>query len=100
MNPLTHREEIFQRFLELWFRNYKKERAIKFYAEKLLLAPSHLAKVIKEVSQKSVSLWIDEMFIMLAKAMLKISDMTVSQIAEGLNFVNPSFSVYISKKQE
>jgi hypothetical protein len=37
---------------------------------------------------------------MLAKAMLKISDMTVSQIAEGLNFVNPSFSVYISKKQE
>lgn len=96
---LTHKEEIFQRFLRLLFRHYKKERAIKFYADKLLLTPSHLAKVIREASQKSVSQWIDEMVIMSAKAMLKSSDMTVSQIAEELNFANPSFfGTYFKKR--
>lgn len=79
---------------------YKKERAIKFYAEKLLLTPSHLTKVIKEASQKSVLLWVDEMVVMSAKAMLKSSDMTVSQIAEELNFANPSFfGTYFKKGQ-
>ncbi|HMM01924.1 MAG: helix-turn-helix domain-containing protein [Prevotella sp.] len=96
---LTHKEKIFQRFLALLFRYYKKERTIKFYAEKLLLTPSHLTKVIREASQKSVSQWIDEMVIMSAKAMLKSSDMTVSQIAEELNFANPSFfSTYFKKR--
>ncbi|SBV97480.1 helix-turn-helix transcriptional regulator [uncultured Dysgonomonas sp.] len=97
--PLTHREEIFQSFLRLLFRYYKKERTIKFYAQKLLLTPSHLSKVIKEASQRSVSQWIDEIVIMSAKAMLKSSDMTVSQIAEELNFANPSFfGTYFKKR--
>ncbi len=97
--PLTHREEIFHQFLRLLFRHYKKERTIKFYAGKLLLSPSHLSKVINEVSPKSVSQWIDEMVIMSAKAMLKSSDMTVAQIAEELNFANPSFFGTFFKKR-
>lgn len=99
LEPLAHKEEIFQRFLRLLFRHYKKERAIKFYAEKLRLTPSHLAKVIKETNHKPVSDWIDEMVIMSAKAMLKSSDMTVSEIAEELNFANPSFfGTYFKKR--
>lgn len=96
---LTHKEEIFQRFLRLLFSHYKKERTIKFYAEKLFLTPSHLTKVIRGASQKTVSQWIDEMVIMSAKAMLKSSDMTVSQIADELNFANPSFfGAYFKKR--
>lgn len=54
---------------------------------------------MREASQKSVSQWIDEMVIMSAKAMLKSSDMTVSQIAEELNFTNPSFfGTYFKKR--
>ncbi|MBS5908172.1 conserved hypothetical protein [uncultured Dysgonomonas sp.] len=99
MESLTHKEEIFQRFLGLLFRCYKKERTIKFYAGELFLTPSHLTKVIKEASRKSVSQWIDEMVIMSAKAMLKSSDMTVSQISEDLNFSNPSFfGTYFKKR--
>ena len=97
--PLTHREEIFQRFLGILFRNYKEERTIIFYADKLSLTPSHLSKVIKEASQRSVSQWIDEMVIMAAKAMLKSSDMTAAQIAEELNFANSSFfGTYFKKR--
>ncbi|HML65159.1 MAG TPA: helix-turn-helix domain-containing protein [Dysgonomonas sp.] len=99
MESLAHNEEVFQRFLGLLFRYYKKERTIKFYAGELFLTPSHLTKVIKEASRKPVSQWIDEMVIMSAKAMLKSSDMTVSQIAEELNFANPSFfGTYFKKR--
>lgn len=99
VEPLTHKEEIFQRFLGLLFRHYKSERTIKFYASKLYLTPSHLTKVIKEVSYRTVSDWIDEMVVMSAKAMLKSSGMTVSQISEELNFANPSFfGTYFRKR--
>lgn len=96
---LNHKEEIFKRFLELLFTYYKQERSIKFYASKLFITPSHLSKIIKEVSQKSISEWIDDMVIMSAKAMLKGSNMTATQIAEELNFANPSFfGTYFKKR--
>ena len=96
---LLHKEEIFQRFLSLLFKYYKKERTIRFYAGKLCLTPSHLTKIIKEASKKSVSNWIDEIVMMSAKAMLKSSDMTVSQISDELNFANSSFfGTYFKKR--
>lgn len=96
---LLHKEEIFQCFLSLLFKYYKKERTIRFYAGKLCLTPSHLTKIIKEASKKSVSNWIDEIVIMSAKAMLKSSDMTVSQISDELNFANSSFfGTYFKKR--
>jgi AraC-like DNA-binding protein len=99
IEPLLHKEEMFQRFLSLLFKYYKKERSIRFYAGKLCLTPSHLTKIIKEASKKSVSNWIDEIVIMSAKAMLKSSDMTVSQISDELNFANSSFfGTYFKKR--
>lgn len=96
---LTHKERMFQRFLELLFKHYKKERSIKFYAGELFLTPRHLSKVIKEVSQRNISDWIDEMVVMSAKALLKSSDMTVYQISEELNFASSSFFCAYFKKR-
>lgn len=88
---LTRKEKHLQNFVKLLFEYHMKERGIAFYADKLFVTPKYLSQVIKETSGKSIQEWIDEMVIMAAKALLKSSNMTVSQIAEEMGFANPSF---------
>ena len=71
--------------------NYKKERSVSFYANKLCLTPKHLSGVVKEVSGKTAGEWIDRLVILEARAMLKTTEMSIQQIAEHLNFANQSF---------
>ena len=87
------------KFAALLYEHYKTERSVQFYAEKLHLTPKYFSKTIMEVNGKSVLELIDEMVIMAAKALLKSSVLTVSQIADELNFANPSFfGTYFKKR--
>lgn len=95
---LSRQEEILQQFIKLLFKYHRRERSITFYASKIFLTPKYLSKVIHETSGKSISQWIDEMVIMVAKALLKSSDMTVSEISEELNFATPSLFCRYFKK--
>lgn len=87
----TRKDEIHMKFMALLFLHYKNERSVQFYADKLHITPKHFAKVIKSTTGRSVTQWIDEMVVMAAKALLKSSGLTVAQIADELNFTNPSF---------
>ena len=49
------------------------------------------AGIIKRISGKSVSEWIDNYVILEAKTLLKYSNMSVQEIAYYLNFPNQSF---------
>lgn len=96
---LIRGEEIFKKFMSLLFEYYKTERSVQFYAEKLNITPKYLSKVIRETSFKPPSDLIDEMVITAAKALLKSSNLTVAQIADELNFANPSFfGAYFKKR--
>jgi AraC family transcriptional activator of pobA len=95
----NRKEEIQMKFAALLYEHYKTERSVQFYAEKLHLTPKYFSKIIMEVNGKSVLELIDEMVIMAAKALLKSSVLTVSQIADELNFANPSFfGTYFKKR--
>ncbi|REG99446.1 helix-turn-helix domain-containing protein [Flavobacterium aquicola] len=95
----NRQEEIHMKFTALLYEHYKKERSIQFYADKLHLTPKYFSKTIMAVNGKSVTEWIDEIVIMAAKALLKSSNLTVSQIADELNFANPSFfGTYFKKR--
>ncbi|WP_294082871.1 MULTISPECIES: helix-turn-helix domain-containing protein [unclassified Proteiniphilum] len=96
---LSRSEKHLTHFIGLLFQFHRQERSIKFYADKMFLTPKYLSKIIREVSGKSVSQWIDEMVIMEAKAMLKSSNLTVLQISEKLNFPNASFFGSYFKKR-
>ncbi|WP_028298860.1 helix-turn-helix domain-containing protein [Olivibacter sitiensis] len=87
----SRHDAIYRRFMSLLFEHYRTERNVQFYADKLYLTPKYFSKVIKNTSGKTAGEWIDEMVIMGAKGMLKSSDLTVAQIADELNFANPSF---------
>lgn len=87
----SRQEELINQFVELLFKHHKKERSATFYADRMFLTPKYLSKVIKDITNKPILQWIDEMVIMAAKALLKTSNMTILQISEELNFANASF---------
>ena len=91
-SPMHNRaEEYFKQFTELLGEHYKHERSVGFYARQLCITPKYLTTLIKCISGKSVSEWIDSYVILEAKTLLKYSNMSVQEIAYYLNFPNQSF---------
>ena len=91
-SPIHNRaEEYFRQFTELLGEHYKHERSVGFYARQLCITPKYLTTLIKRISGKSVSEWIDSYVILEAKTLLKYSNMSVQEIAYYLNFPNQSF---------
>lgn len=91
-SPIHNRaEEYFRQFTELLGEHYKHERSVGFYARQLCITPKYLTTLIKRISGKSVSEWIDNYVILEVKTLLKYSNMSVQEIAYYLNFPNQSF---------
>lgn len=87
----SHQEKLFRRFITLVNEHGKSERSVGFYADKLCLTPRYLSTVIRQVSQRTVTEWINQAVILEAKVLLKHSDLLVYQISDELHFPNPSF---------
>ena len=98
-HPVSRQEDIFHRFTILVNEHAAREHAIAFYADRLCLTPNHLGAVIREVSGQTVMQWIHRHIIQQAKLQLKYSDLPVWQIAESLNFPNPSFFSKFFKRE-
>lgn len=91
-SPIHNRaEEYFRQFTELLGEHYTRERSVGYYARQLCITPKYLTTLIKRISGKSVSEWIDNYVILEAKTLLKYSNMSVQEIAYYLNFPNQSF---------
>lgn len=88
---MTRQETMLRQFIDLVNEYGLKERNQKFYADRLCVTPSHLGFVIKQASGETVMTWINRNIIMHAKSMLKYSDKMIFEIADELNFPNPSF---------
>ncbi len=87
----TRREELLSEFIDILEKNFKTERAVSFYADKLFVTPKHLSAVLKEVSGRTAGEWIDNRVILEAKLMLRTTGMNVQEISSALNFSNQSF---------
>ncbi|WP_321330760.1 helix-turn-helix domain-containing protein [uncultured Bacteroides sp.] len=87
----NRKEEVFEQFLHTLNDSFRDERSVNYYANKLFLTPKHLSRVVKEVSGKTAGEWIDDFVILEAKALLKSSEKSIQEIAEGLHFANQSF---------
>lgn len=87
----NYKNSIVERFMELVHDNFREERMIGYYADKLCITPKYLSKIVKENTGRSAGEWIENHVILEARAMLQSSDMTIQQIAASLNFPNQSF---------
>ena len=92
-------EMLVDSFLKYVQANYKEQRGVEFYADKLSLTPKYLSKLIKENSGMSANDWIDSYVVLEAKALLKSTNKTIQQISDELNFPSQSFFGKYFKRQ-
>lgn len=88
----NRQDDIYAAFVEAVGKYYKKEREVRFYAEKQCVTSKHLSQVVKEVSGRTTSDIIEDYVITEIKALLLSTNMTIQQISDHLNF--PSQSVF------
>lgn len=84
-------EELFYKFITLVEDNFQHTRSISDYASKLCISTKYLSALVKEVSGRTASSWIDSYVIFEAKKLLSSTDLSILQISEKLSFPNQSF---------
>lgn len=96
---VSRREELMMKFLKILEGNFKRERSVQFYADKLYVTTGHLTKVLKDVAGKTAGELIDDAVILEARILLANPSLTISQIADELQFSDQSFFGKFFKKQ-
>ena len=89
--PQGKKDLVFQNFMLMLFRYYRRERDVTFYAQMQHRAPRYFSAIIKEKSGSNALQWIVQMVITEAKQLLENSDLSIKEIAARLNFPTQSF---------
>lgn len=87
---LRHKKNVYEIFLHLLYRNFKSERQIRFYADKLNVSSPYLSRMVKEISGTTVNDHISSLLYKEICNLLKQSDMTIGEIANYLHFSDQS----------
>ena len=91
-------ESIIKSLTRLILDDYKHERSITYYANKLHLTPQYLSTTIKVMTGKNLTNIISTLVIHDAKAKLKSTELSIQEIAESLNFADiSSFGKYFKR---
>lgn len=90
-SPISRKEELTSRFLDLLHLHFRQERGIAFYADALAVTAGYLTKALKEVTGKAASDLISAAVIAEAKMMLGNPAISVSEAADELEFSDQSF---------
>lgn len=88
---VSREQKICRDFYRLVMNNYTKTRNIEWYAEQLGFSHTHLSSVVKRATGKTCSELIANMVINDTKSRLKLTNQTIQQIADDLNFADMSF---------
>lgn len=95
---LSHKHKLTDGFFRLLHQYYKEERVAEFYAGQLCITDKHLLRTIKEMTGNTFYFWVTDFIIKEAKLLLKSTEKSVTEIAEGLKFPNSSFFARFFKK--
>lgn len=89
---MTSQQEICERFIDLVSENFKNQREIAFYADKLCVSNKYLSTLLKQNTGMTALEWIERYVVLYAKSCLSSTTMTIQQISDELDF--PSQSVF------
>lgn len=87
----TRYEELTDAFFRLLHANFHNRRDTAFYASRLCITPKHLAKVLRQTTGQPPSYWVTDFTVRELKGLLCSTSLTVTQLAERLNFADSSF---------
>ncbi len=91
-------ERLYQRFSTLLIESYPKARDIKWYAEALSVSPNYLARVVKQISGRCTTEWINEAIMSDVRTSLIHTDESIKEISTRLGFNNQAFfGKYVKK---
>lgn len=94
----THRDMVFQRFMLSLYANVREQRSVRFYAVRSSVSLKYFSTIIKQLSGKSPSQWIETVAIGEAKALLDDMENSIKNIATLLNFPDaPTFTKYFRR---
>ena len=89
-HDLGHKKAVYEVFLHHLYRNFRKERQIRFYADKLNVSAAYLSRLVKEISGSTVNEHVTSLVYKEICNLLTQSDMTMGEIADYLNFSDQS----------
>ncbi len=87
----SRREELLMQFTRLVSENFKMQRKVKYYADRMCLTPKYLSTIVYETGGKYARDIIAEFVIIEAKRLLMNTTMTVQEIGDALHFSCQSF---------
>ncbi len=87
----SRKEELMVQFIIAVIKDFRRERKVEYYADKLCITSKHLSAVVKELTGVTAGKIIDDYVILEAKILLRKTDLTIQEIASRLNFPNQSF---------
>ena len=94
----SRKENLIIQFLSTLAIHCKKQHSVKFYAGVLFVTSGHLNKMVKQFTGKTVKLLIAEAIVTEAKNLLEDPQLTITVIAEELEFSSSSsFSVFFKR---
>ena len=91
-SAMTVQQEKCERFMVLVAENFKTQRDIGFYADKLCVTSKYLSTMLKQETGMTALDWIEKHVVLYAKSCLSSTSMTVQEISDDLDF--PSQSVF------
>lgn len=91
---------LINKFKALVFAKFRTNKLVADYAGMLSISPNHLNKIVKNATQKSPSVWIDEAIIAEARVLLIQTNYTVSEISHALGLDDPSYFTRLFKRHE
>jgi AraC-like DNA-binding protein len=96
-DPVSQGDFVFRQFLQL-LQEYKQEREVQFFAEKIGITPKYLTEICKQCSGKLPTDWIAEVTMTEIVRLLWTTQLSVKEIAYDLHFPNSSFFCQYVKK--
>ncbi|WP_231738155.1 helix-turn-helix domain-containing protein [Myroides odoratus] len=88
---ISRKEHLTLLFLEALQTHFRTEKQVRFYAATLCVSDRYLAKVIKEVTSKTIGELIDQAIVIEAQLLLTNTTLTIMEIADELHFNSTSF---------
>lgn len=87
----TRSEKIFTDFIKLVEQDFRFERHVEWYARALCISPKYLSEVVKSISHRTPSDWIDSYVTLELRVMLRNTTFSIKEISDQLSFPNQSF---------
>lgn len=89
-HDFKHKKEVYEIFLHHLYRNFRKERQIRFYASNMNVSTAYLSRLVKEISGSTINEHVTSLIYKEACNLLSHSDMSIGEIADTLSFSDQS----------